>query len=112
MYHIKDRQLDIDEERLKFMSDEVQVAIISDAGSIGISLHSSNECENKRKRVHITVEMGWSAEKLYQQIGRTNRANQKHQPEYKFLLSNVYAEIRFTSIILGRLSTMVFKCIY
>ncbi len=93
------------------MSGKTNVAIISDAGSTGISLHASNsdDCLNKAKRVHITVELGWSAEKVYQQLGRTHRANQIYPPEYKFLLSSVYAEIRFTSIILGRLSTMVFR---
>lgn len=91
------------------MDDEANVAIISDAGSTGISLHASKDCKNQRRRVHITVELGWSAEKVLQQLGRTHRANQIHAPIYKLLLSNVPAEIRFTSIILGRLSTMV-KC--
>lgn len=106
-YHIQDRLINIDDERNKFMDDEANVAIISDAGSTGISLHASQDCKNKRRRVHVTVELGWSAEKVLQQLGRTHRANQIHAPIYKFLLSNVPAEIRFTSIILGRLSTMV-----
>ncbi len=91
------------------MEGKANVAIISDAGSTGISLHASNAKEEfcKKLRIHITVELGWSAEKVLQQLGRTHRANQRQPPVYRFLLSNVPAEIRFTSIILGRLSTMV-----
>lgn len=104
-----DRPIDCDLERKLFMEGKANVAIISDAGSTGISLHASEAKENysKKLRVHITVELGWSAEKVLQQLGRTNRANQRQPPRYIFLLSNVPAEIRFTSIILGRLATMV-----
>lgn len=108
-YKLSDRLIDCDFERKEFMEGRANVAIISDAGSTGISLHASNAKEEfcKKKRVHITVELGWSAEKVLQQLGRTHRANQKQPPEYVFLLSNVPSEIRFTSIILGRLATMV-----
>jgi hypothetical protein len=93
-------------EMEQFQSAKKRIAIISDAASTGISLHASNRDENRQRRVHITLELGWSADKQMQTFGRTHRSDQAVPPEYVLLSTELGGEKRFSSTIARRLGSL------
>lgn len=90
----------------RFQNGETMVSIISDAGSIGISLHASNRAPNRRRRRHIAHEFGWSADKQLQCFGRTHRSDQAMPPEYVLVSTELAGEKRFSSTIARRLGSL------
>jgi hypothetical protein len=93
-------------EMEQFQAGKKRSAIISDAASMGISLHASNRAENRQRRVHVTLELGWSADKQMQVFGRTHRSDQAVPPEYVLLSTELGGEKRFSSTIARRLGSL------
>jgi hypothetical protein len=94
----------LNKERAAFQAGERHVAVLSRAGSTGISLHADEA--KSRPRLHITVELPWSCETLVQQCGRSHRAGQTSLPQYVVLVTDTPAELRFVSTVAARLEQL------
>lgn len=102
--HVNGRPRSNQEVRDAFQSGELDVVVISEAGSSGISLHA--EPRDARRRLHIILEVPWSSESFLQQCGRTHRTNQASAPEFVLLATDLPGESRFVASIQKKLMHM------
>lgn len=93
-------------EMRKFQQGEKLVGVLSGAADTGISLHAGLNVKNQRRRYHITLQVGWQADKAMQMLGRVHRTNQAIAPFYAFVVSDLGGEQRFVATIQQRLQNL------
>ena len=92
------------EELAAFEEGRKRVALLSAAGSTGVSLHNDPRHANRARRAHLTLELPWAAAAATQQLGRTHRASQLQPPRYELLTSDGPGEARKASQVAARLA--------
>ena len=90
----------------RFNSGNLNVLVINRSGSTGVSLHSSEEFDDKNKRVMITVQPELDPDTMMQIFGRINRRGQIEKPMYELLLANVPSEMRPAAVLLMKLMSL------
>jgi predicted RNA methylase len=97
-------------ENEQFQNGNKRIAIITAAGSTGISLHASLNVKNQQRRCHIVLELAWSAVLQMQSFGRTHRSFQASPPKYILLSTDLGGERRFSATIARRLASLGALC--
>src|SRR5690606_23798589 len=75
----------------EFQGGARDVAIISRAGKVGISLHDVNG----KGRHLIVSDYEWSADLFKQELGRVDRTGQRSSPKITLVATNIAGERKF-----------------
>lgn len=99
------RQLNEYETRL-FQSGRKRVAVISGAGSTGISVHADLTGRNQQRRVFYAFQLSWSADQQMQAFGRVHRSNQSSAPIIRLVLLDLAGQKRLVNAVSKRLAAL------
>ena len=89
-----------------FNSGAVDVIILNQAGSTGLSLHASNKVKDQRKRHMIIVQAEKNIDTHMQMLGRVHRTGQVIPPAYSQMMANIPAEMRPAAILLKKMASL------
>ena len=90
----------------EFQAGARQVALISRAGKVGISLHDTN----LRRRTMLVADYEWSADLFKQELGRVDRTGQHSPPEIVLMASTAAGERKFAATIAARMASLGATC--
>ncbi|KAK6124556.1 hypothetical protein DH2020_041704 [Rehmannia glutinosa] len=93
-------------EKQLFMDGKKLVAIISEAGSAGVSLQADRRAVNQKRRVHLTLELPWECRPSDSTVWKNSPIKSSFAPEYRLLFTNLGGERRFASIVAKRLESL------
>lgn len=99
------RQLNEYETRL-FQRGQKRVAVISGAGSTGISVHADVMARNQERRVFYAFQLSWSADQQMQAFGRVHRSNQTAAPIIRLVLLDLAGQKRLVNAVSKRLAAL------
>jgi len=99
------RQLNEYETR-QFQSGRKRLAVLSGAGSTGISVHADTTARNQQRRVFYAFQLSWSADQQMQAFGRVHRSNQSSAPIIRLSLLDLAGQKRLVNAVSKRLAAL------
>jgi hypothetical protein len=99
------RQLNEYETR-QFQSGRKRLAVLSGAGSTGISVHADTMARNQQRRVFYAFQLSWSADQQMQAFGRVHRSNQTSAPIIRLSLLDLAGQKRLVNAVSKRLAAL------
>jgi hypothetical protein len=99
------QKLNVCETRL-FQQGQKKIAVISGAGSTGISVHADVEAKNKCRRVFYAFQLSWSADQQMQAFGRVHRSHQVSAPVIRLVLLDLAGQKRLVNAVSKRLAAL------
>ena len=99
------RELNEYETRL-FQRGSKRVAVLSGAGSTGISVHADLSAKNQQRRVFYAFQLSWSADQQMQAFGRVHRSNQSSAPVIRLVLLDLAGQKRLVNAVSKRLAAL------
>jgi hypothetical protein len=90
----------------KFNNGEIDVIILNQAGSTGLSLHASADVKDQRKRHMIIVQADKNIDTHMQMLGRVHRTGQVITPAYSQMMADVPAEMRPAAVLLKKMASL------
>jgi predicted RNA methylase len=89
-----------------FQRGQKRIAVISGAGSIGISVHADKQAKNQDRRVFYAFQLSWSADQQMQAFGRVHRSNQSSAPIIRLVLLDLAGQKRLVNAVSKRLAAL------
>jgi hypothetical protein len=105
LHGVPRRQLNEYETRL-FQRGQKRLAVISGAGSTGISVHADVAAKNQERRVFYAFQLSWSADQQMQAFGRVHRSNQSSAPIIRLVLLDLAGQKRLVNAVSKRLAAL------
>jgi protein-L-isoaspartate O-methyltransferase len=99
------RELNEYETRL-FQQGRKRLAVISGAGSTGISVHADVAAKNQQRRAFYAFRLSWSADQQMQAFGRVHRSNQSSAPVIRLVLLDLAGQKRLVNAVSKRLGAL------
>lgn len=89
-----------------FNNGDVDVIILNQAGSTGLSLHASSKFKDQRKRHMIIVQAEKNIDTHMQMLGRVHRTGQIIPPSYSQMMADIPAEMRPASVLMKKMASL------
>lgn len=89
-----------------FNNGEIDVLILNQAGSTGLSLHASSKFKDKRKRHMIIVQAEKNIDTHMQMLGRVHRTGQIIAPAYSQMMAAIPAEMRPAAVLMKKMASL------